>query len=85
MDKIYKEPGTSIGIINTEFKPYIHTFSSSNIKSYAIVINGVVSITPDGKVEYDEKYTPDEAAKLFWEALRNVFPTVFKSVDNANN
>lgn len=47
---------------------------SSNVHSDTITINGaggdaMVSISPDGNIEYGEDYTPDEAAKVFWEAI----------------
>lgn len=31
--------------------------------------NAMVTITPEGKVTYGEGYTPDAAARAFWEAV----------------
>lgn len=31
--------------------------------------NPMVIIHPDGRIEYGEGYTPDAAAKIFWDAL----------------
>ena len=50
-----------------------------DIKTTAIVIpdirgNLLVKISlRDGSIEYGESYTPDEAAKLFWEAIERQF------------
>ena len=44
-----------------------------------IVIQGadrqpLVSIHPDGTLEYGPGYDPDEAARRFWDALRHYMP-----------
>lgn len=44
-----------------------------------IVIHGadrqpMVSIHPDGTLEYGPDYDPDEAARTFWDALRHYLP-----------
>lgn len=35
----------------------------------SIVISNLVTIKPDGTIVYGPNYTPDEAARVFWEAL----------------
>lgn len=35
----------------------------------------LVTIHPDGTLDYGPGYTPDEAARCFWEALRRLAPT----------
>jgi hypothetical protein len=39
-----------------------------NVKP-SITIAGLVTIRPDGQIEYHEGYTPDIAARIFWDAL----------------
>ncbi|MFG2638546.1 hypothetical protein ACGFX8_32960 [Streptomyces sp. NPDC048362] len=44
-----------------------------------IAINGddgrpLVTIHPNGQLEYGPNYTPDEAARRFWDALRHLAP-----------
>ncbi|WP_020135025.1 hypothetical protein [Streptomyces sp. 351MFTsu5.1] len=44
-----------------------------------ITINGtdgqpLVTIHPDGTLDYGPGYTPDEAARTFWDALRRLMP-----------
>lgn len=34
----------------------------------------LVTIHPDGELEYGPAYTPDEAARRFWDALRHLAP-----------
>jgi len=47
-----------------------------------VTINGetapLVTIHPDGTLEYGEDYTPDEAARQFWDALRRYAPQQFR-------
>lgn len=38
--------------------------------------NLLVCVGRDGKVEYGSNYTPDEAARIFWEALGRYAPSV---------
>ena len=35
----------------------------------SIAISSMVTIHPDGSIEYGENYKPDEAAKAFWDAV----------------
>lgn len=35
----------------------------------SLTIPGMVVIRPDGTIEYDKDYTPDAAAKVFWDAV----------------
>lgn len=35
----------------------------------------LVRIHPDGTLEYGPNYTPDEAARTFWDAMRHHLPT----------
>jgi hypothetical protein len=35
----------------------------------------MVTVHPDGRVEYHGEYAPDEAARAFWEALSTFCPT----------
>jgi len=35
----------------------------------------LVTIHPNGELEYGPGYTPDEAAHAFWDALRSLAPT----------
>lgn len=35
----------------------------------------LVTIHPNGELEYGPDYTPDEAARAFWDALRRLAPT----------
>lgn len=37
-----------------------------------LVINNVVTITSDGKIVYADGYTPDDAAKEFWNAVERM-------------
>lgn len=64
------------------------TIRTSDIAAYTvaemppphIVINGedqrtpLVTIHPNGELEYGPDYTPDEAARRFWEALQHYMP-----------
>jgi hypothetical protein len=34
----------------------------------------LVMIRPDGKVEFDKDYIPEEAARIFWQAIENLNP-----------
>jgi hypothetical protein len=34
----------------------------------------LVTIHPDGQLDYGPNYTPDEAARVFWDALRRLAP-----------
>lgn len=34
----------------------------------------IVTLTSQGELVYGEGYTPDEAARVFWEALRSYAP-----------
>jgi hypothetical protein len=34
----------------------------------------LVTLHPDGRLEYGEDYTPDEAARMFWEAVAGMSP-----------
>jgi len=43
----------------------------------------LVTIHPDGTLEYGEGYTPDEAARLFWEAMRQWAPKQFRRPTDA--
>ena len=43
-------------------------------------IHPLVTIKPDGVIEYSPDYTPDAAAKIFWEALGNSMPEDRKRV-----
>lgn len=36
----------------------------------------MVTISPDGTIEFGEDYQPDEAARLFWEAVQRLQPTL---------
>lgn len=38
----------------------------------------MVTIHPDGRLEFGEGYTPDEAARRFWDALRHFAPQQFR-------
>lgn len=38
----------------------------------------MVTIHPDGTLEYGESYTPDEAAQQFWAAMRRWAPRQFR-------
>lgn len=40
----------------------------------------MVSIDPDGKVIYGEKYKPEESAKTFWRILAQSYPTVCREL-----
>ena len=47
-------------------------FSSSDSVPKNMMITGdkwAVTIHPDGTIEYGKGYTPDAAAKIFWEAM----------------
>lgn len=46
----------------------------ANFGASVITISNLVSIYPDGTLKYHEGYNPDEAAKIFWEALAFHFP-----------
>ena len=54
-----------------------------------VTINGetapLVTIHPDGTLEYGEDYTPDEAARQFWEALRQFAPRQFRRPSEAES
>lgn len=46
----------------------------------------LVTVKPDGTLEYGEGYTPDEAARTFWDALAHAFPgRTPKQVDEEPN
>jgi len=53
-------------------------FSSVVIPPNTLKIFDVVTIHSDGRVDVDPKYTTDEAAKLFWKAIRDMAPSFFK-------
>ena len=44
-----------------------------SVEYFTLVISGsdgpIVSIRPDGTIEYGPNYVPDEAAKVFWTAV----------------
>lgn len=42
----------------------------------------LVTIYPDGRVEYGPDYTPDEAARIFWEAMAAYAPTTPLAAEN---
>lgn len=47
----------------------------SDVQPSSIMIRDLVTIhLDDGRIEYGPKYTPDEAAKVFWEALSYHMP-----------
>jgi len=50
---------------------YIKFETPSAPTSVAIIFSGktLVTIKPDGEIVYGEGYTPDAAAKAFWDAL----------------
>ena len=50
------------------------TFSSIVIPPTTLKIFDAITIHRDGRVEIDPKYTTDEAAKLFWQAVKNMAP-----------
>lgn len=64
--------------------PSFHSWVDQSVSAHApvpptIVIQGVdrqplVSIHPDGALEYGPGYEPDEAARTFWDALRRYMP-----------
>ena len=35
----------------------------------SLTISGLVTIRPDGSIEYGKDYTPDATAKAFWDAV----------------
>lgn len=35
----------------------------------------IVTIRPDGRLEFGEDYQPDEAARVFWEAVQRLTPS----------
>ena len=39
----------------------------------------LVTIHQDGRLEYGEGYTPDEAARIFWEAIAHMAPTSYRA------
>lgn len=55
--------------------PVAHTITGSGPITIAapimqtITIGDLVSIAPDGKITYGANYTPDAAAKQFWNAM----------------
>lgn len=56
------------------------TISAAKVQPSAYVIpasNGrpLVTIRPDGSIEFGEDYQPDEAAGAFWEAVQRLAPT----------
>jgi hypothetical protein len=54
-------------------KTFITPFTSQSLT----ISNGpgkFVMIGPDGKVTFSEGLTPDEAARVFWEAVSKTFP-----------
>ena len=50
------------------------SFSSIVIPPTTLKIFDAITIHRDGRVEIDPKYTTDEAAKLFWQAVENMAP-----------
>ncbi len=50
------------------------TSISDTLGPSSITIQSLVTIKPNGVIEYGPNYTPDAAAKAFWEALGNSMP-----------
>jgi len=53
---------------------------SNTLGPSSITIQSLVTIRPNGVIEYGPDYTPDAAAKVFWEALGNSMPADRKRV-----
>ena len=49
--------------------PFETTSVSPSTSAMSITIPSMVTIHPDGSIEYGENYKPDEAAKAFWDAV----------------
>lgn len=57
----------------------LHTVALAPVTYYPISIHGkdgerLVAINGDGTLEYGPNYKPDEAAKVFWEAMAHRMP-----------
>lgn len=52
---------------------YIVKRNTPTVQTFLLSIENaegaLVKIRPDGSIVYGQKYTPDEAAKIFWEAM----------------
>lgn len=62
----------SVFYINDNSDLYVsanNSFTIEPIQSRSLVIFDVVTIHRDGRVDINPKYTTDEAAKKFWEAV----------------
>lgn len=59
------------GVIALSGNPYSFTVPSLATSSPSIYAANklIVTIRPDGSIEYGEGYTPDAAAKAFWDAM----------------
>jgi hypothetical protein len=51
------------------------TMKLEQIQPTQIQIFDAITIHRDGRVDVDPKYTTDEAAKLFWKAIRDMAPS----------
>ncbi len=54
---------------------------SQDMLSSSVSILDAVKIHRDGRIEVDPKYTTDEAARKFWEAVRMMAPEFFRAAD----
>jgi hypothetical protein len=56
------------------------SISATKVQSPSIVLpfnnKPMVTLRPDGTIEFGDDYQPDEAARLFWEAVQRLQPTL---------
>lgn len=48
--------------------------------SFANAAGTAVTIHPDGRVEVNPKFSTDEAAQAFWDAVKALAPQMFKHI-----
>ena len=71
----------SVFYVNDKSDLYVSANNSITIKpieSTSLVIFDAVTIHRDGRVDVNPKYTTDEAAKKFWEAVVQISPEIFQ-------
>ncbi|MEV8344591.1 hypothetical protein [Streptomyces niveus] len=74
--------GESRGIVSVPISGPAMLAAVRPMTSYTLRIpdeNGrpLVTIHPDGRVELGENYEPDEAARVFWDAVQRLSPDSF--------
>lgn len=61
-----------------------NTFRLESLQPTCLKIFDAITIHRDGRVEIDPKYTTDEAAKMFWDAVQKISPNFLQKETSTN-